>query len=361
MSGVRRHRSPFFDPHGTVLRMRVSVAVLVLLLMACRGEEGAVPRAEVLSGTTPTVLISTADGVLSAASDLIVGPDGAVYVVDGQASTVHVVDASGTVRDPIGAAGAGPGEFSRPHTLAFLGDTLAVVDYGNGRLQLLDSDLRAFVSRPLPPGQAPALTSSGSFIVPSWGISEDLATIYGPALERRVGIGRIVGEPTNMVRPAEMKEQIARREVPQIFLNTARALGDGAGGVYLIVPARGTVERFDPQGAPLWALQLDEPDADVEFERFVAETARRPVGSFTPLQYIIDAVAVDGDLWVLVPGPEHAAAIRVVHSDGSLGARLEFPGVEEASQVAVDRVRSRIYFVEQDRASLVVLSLPPAF
>lgn len=335
-------------------------AVAVASSPSCRGE------AETGSASTTgshdvTVLIDTSDDVLGIASDLIVGPDGTVYVVDIQASTVHVVDPSGDLLEPLGTEGGGPGEFSRPYTLAFLADTLAVVDHGNGRLQLFGNEGEVLSTRSLPPGQAPSLGSDGRFVVPSWGIDTALATIYDASLERRAGIGRIVGDPSNLVRPREMKEEIERGEVPRIFLNTARALVDADGATYLLVPARGTVERFDSTGAREWLLELDEAESARIFERFIAENALRPDRSFAPLSYIIDATLVDGALWLLIPGQGEEVAIRIVNRDGSLGARTEFRGVEGATQFAVDADRSRVYFVQHDRAALVWATIPTDF
>lgn len=65
---------------------------------------------------------------------------GAMYVLDQQALTVRVYDATGRhVRD-IGRSGSGPGELKQPHSLDFMPDgRLAVRDFGNARINFYDA------------------------------------------------------------------------------------------------------------------------------------------------------------------------------------------------------------------------------
>lgn len=68
---------------------------------------------------------------------LLADDDGRIYVADAQSNRIMVFDAAGRLVDSIGRPGRGPGEFRWLYSLAWLGDTLAVLDPGNARIGLL--------------------------------------------------------------------------------------------------------------------------------------------------------------------------------------------------------------------------------
>lgn len=335
------------------------VLLTILVTTACSGpsRSSGAPGEEVSGGVAAEVLISTADGIIGQIADLVVDRSGAVYAVDRQASEVHIVDTSGGIRS-IGRQGTGPGEFSRPQTLARRGDTLFVVDGGNGRLQGLSLSGTPLFTRPLPPGYPPSVGAEGRLVRPTLGMDTTLAVIHAPDLSVIAAVGRSEGAPIDHVSVAQMKQEIREGKVPQIFLNTAEAVIGTDSSTWLYVPARGSVQRFDAVGRELISVTLDEPEFDDMLDRFVSENAKKPPNSFAPLSYIADATVVGGDLWVLLgsslTGP---AAIRVVHRDGRIGRRMEFQSVTGASQVAIDDERGVAYFVEQDAAELVRVPL----
>lgn len=73
-------------------------------------------------------------------SSLALDEDGNLYVLDQGARNIRVFDSVGAPVRTIGREGAGPGEFATPYSLAWTGDTLAVLDPGNGRLELVTQD-----------------------------------------------------------------------------------------------------------------------------------------------------------------------------------------------------------------------------
>ena len=75
-------------------------------------------------------------------SSLALDDDGNVYVLDQGARNIRVFDPAGAPLRTIGREGAGPGEFATPYSLAWTGDTLAVLDPGNGRLELVTREGR---------------------------------------------------------------------------------------------------------------------------------------------------------------------------------------------------------------------------
>ena len=81
-----------------------------------------------------------------------------------------------------------------------------------------------------------------------------------------------------------------------------------------------------------------------------------------PLRYLLDARAVGTDLWVLLgPSLDGPVAIRVVRPDGTMGPRLEVPGVVGAERFAVDASRGRLYLAVPSSAELLRVDLGPAW
>jgi DNA-binding beta-propeller fold protein YncE len=77
-------------------------------------------------------------------SEAAVGPDGALYVLQGHGkgeSRIIKFDATGHFIKTWGHTGTGPGEFNVPHSIVFdAKGLLYVADRGNGRIQVFDPD-----------------------------------------------------------------------------------------------------------------------------------------------------------------------------------------------------------------------------
>ncbi len=63
--------------------------------------------------------------------------DGFVYVVDPSYRQISVFDSTGALSHRIGRRGKGPGEYTDPYSLAWLGDSLALLDPGIPRVMLV--------------------------------------------------------------------------------------------------------------------------------------------------------------------------------------------------------------------------------
>lgn len=93
----------------------------------------------------PEVTIGVLDGpeeqIFGNLRSMAVGPDGRIFVMDGQALAVRVFAPDGSYVRTLGRDGGGPGEFGQPDGgMAMLSDgRLAVRDPGNARLQLFDA------------------------------------------------------------------------------------------------------------------------------------------------------------------------------------------------------------------------------
>lgn len=73
-------------------------------------------------------------------SGVISDEEGRVYVADELSNQIHVFDRQGEEVGRIGRPGSGPGEFRRLISIGWLGDTIAALDPGNGRLGLVSPE-----------------------------------------------------------------------------------------------------------------------------------------------------------------------------------------------------------------------------
>jgi hypothetical protein len=75
-------------------------------------------------------------------SSAIMGPEERLYVADQLNQEIRVFDLEGDLVTRFGREGQGPGEFLSIYGIGWLGDTLLILDYGNGRIGMTDPDGR---------------------------------------------------------------------------------------------------------------------------------------------------------------------------------------------------------------------------
>ena len=87
----------------------------------------------------PIVTIGAAEGPASfgQVNAILADEDGLIYVADSKAAEIRVFDARGAHVRTMGRRGAGPSEFGSLYSMGWAGDTLAVLDPGNGRIGLM--------------------------------------------------------------------------------------------------------------------------------------------------------------------------------------------------------------------------------
>ncbi len=71
---------------------------------------------------------------------VVANEDGTIYVADGMAKEIRVFSETGVFLQRIGREGGGPGEFRSIQSLGMLGDTIVVLDPGNGRLGFISPE-----------------------------------------------------------------------------------------------------------------------------------------------------------------------------------------------------------------------------
>ncbi len=169
-------RCPSRTPSATRVLAAPATFLALVLTAGCGGDADAGSTLEVVRDTVadtlvvrtvagsewgagatlvPEVTIGVMEGdehyMFGTLRSMAVGPDGTIYVMDGQIPAVRVYDADGTYRTTLGRNGEGPGEFGQPDGgMAILSDgRLVVRDPGNARLQVFGPDGQAIDTWPV--------------------------------------------------------------------------------------------------------------------------------------------------------------------------------------------------------------------
>jgi hypothetical protein len=85
------------------------------------------------NATAPEYEFTTVRGIA-------IGPNGAIYVTQGQEQEIRVYDAQGKYVRTVGRKGGGPGEFTGLGSIGFVGDTLYTTDFQLRRITLFNAD-----------------------------------------------------------------------------------------------------------------------------------------------------------------------------------------------------------------------------
>lgn len=281
------------------------------------------------------------------AVSVALGPERGVWVADQIAQHVKVFAPDGRLIRTVGRAGEGPGEFGSPSSLAWMGDTLMVLDHGVGRVGLLSPEGEwlgqlSAVGRLTGPPSVLRLHQVGPRQV--WqrelesrdGRLESVWVLHGPGgvLTRRSEPDAESSETAFIL--CEGEGWISSFEVPFAARNRSVPAPDG---LMALVDARRYRIRFvDPEGdtvrivervrepVPLrdeeWEAGLEEyREAREERPGMECDPARppRPAHKSPVAGVFVDAT---GRTWVEVSDPE-GTHWEVFDEEGRLAGRLD--------------------------------------
>lgn len=308
------------------------MAVLLVLLVAaaCRPDRELSTKAPFVVDTFAT----TATVPFQRPVDGVVLPDGRLAVLDFEAGRVFLLGGDGSLEQTLGRPGAGPGELKSARGITLRGDTLAILNDGNGRLELFLPGQTFSASRPLPANVSvrnATLLAADSTLAATGGEDSALAVLQTAAGTPIVRFAKPI-VPNGPWDFTAMRQEILAGKVPAGFRNHVVQMVDPAGPVWLLLHTEGRVERYSRTGVRQLTVAIpDRLIAPVRAEFFAANAAEKRPGVLRSYALAYNGVAQDQGLWLLLAYPDSLAPV-LLHIDaaGVVAEEQELPGAEGA-------------------------------
>lgn len=346
--------------------------LLTLILGACSvggcdsaGESRPSDAPKEWTVTELDTVVSLASELLAVPGDLSVASDGDLYVADVRDSRILRIPQGQGAPVTIGSQGQGPVEFDTPVAIVGADDTLRVVEQGNGRVQVLDSEGNCRRSFPLPASPLGGfdILGDGCVAAATMGFrSEALVLLFDLEGQLVDSLAEPVVPPHSVWDVRAMQSQIAAGELPSSLRNWAQPVLNPDGGTWVVLVADGSIRRFDAAGNLLWSRPLEAPELPaIEEEFFESNAELKGQAAFVPLSYVADAEVVDKRLWILLNSPPDApSVVLILDGEGVVRGRVVLPAVQRARSIAVDGERRRLYLSLPSEATILVAALPAA-
>ena len=196
------------------------VAAALLVLPACGGSDPSVEAPFTASPWAvegPEVRIGSVDDpryAFTDVGDLAAGPDGRLYSLHPQETVVRRWTRDGEPDGTMGGEGEGPGEFTRPRSLGFFGDSLWVMDQGLYRVTYFDPDgeVLGSVSPSFQMGRPDSEEPWASPPRPSRPLRDGTFLAVSPAWSQGIALGELTSVPyVRMSADGEVLSTIWRR------------------------------------------------------------------------------------------------------------------------------------------------------
>lgn len=247
---------------------------------------------------------------------------GTLYVVDATNHRVVVLSLEGKFLRQIGGEGQGPDDLMHPTSVAVDdGETVAVLDSGNNRVQFFSPVGKGRGGFPLPVpkvrADSIALGAHGTILLnrPSSG---KLVSVYSREGKALKAFGDLL--PSSVVYPGKPSDQF-----PQRLLNIARLANDSDGSVWVVFHFMPIVQRYSSTGDLKWQIRLSGPAVEEGIKTFWGEPGARPFRTGLGIEGHMLASIVTG---------------ATVTSRGNLALTLALPHI-----LAVDRVGNQIRYL----------------
>ena len=249
-----------------------------------------------------------------------IGPDGNLYVLDGQLAEVKVYDANGQWLNSIGREGEGPGEFRRPNDMFFLPDgNLGIMQSVPGKIVKLttEGDPAGDVTLPQPEGGGFQLLRGGAVSGDNLVLIRQLQNFAEGKVDQTVFLdlvdteGKVIATYTTSTRHLELANLIIDEKTFFTFEQQGRWAVGGDGRVYVLENYLDyAVTVYNPDGSKDRVVRRDykrrkRTQGEIDrihgiWEAFLrqAPNAKAEIGEF---DYDIQAIYPrdDGSLWVL--------------------------------------------------------------
>ncbi|MEJ2237073.1 MAG: 6-bladed beta-propeller [Gemmatimonadales bacterium] len=303
-------------------------------------------------------LVTAESETLARPTEIATDDRGNVYVLDAGDASIYVLDPSGMKLRSIAREGAGPGELRWPRSLRIAGDTIRVLDVGNGRIQTFTTDGVPIGTITMPgdaSSGAVAFAADGSALVALNGSDSALAQRYAPSGTAGSRLGAPIAPPSAVWDFVAIKQEIREGAVPAAIRNIVHPVLADDGSGWLLLQAEGRVQRYSPSDSMLWDVGFDLPEFAAIRQQFVDRNlADDAPNRFTPLRYFVHGRVVGSDLWILLHQPEsEPSLILIIAEDGSLETRILFPTAQGVRGFALDAERGLVYLLVLQDATVL--------
>jgi len=334
--------------------------LLFLLVAACASRE---PLASTTAGLQVDTIATTLTVPFQALAGGTILPDGRVALADAAAGQVWLLAPDGGPPATLGQPGSGPGQLNLPRGVALYGDTIAVLNAGNRRIELFGLDGATLGSRDLAPDLLTSpveLLANGQMLSTTLGRDSSLARVVRAdgAILQRYGTA-LASSPDNL-NPATLLATIRAGEVPEVFRNVVLPVGAPSGDVWLVLHTEGLIRRFDPSGTMAAEAVLPEEEvAPLRAEFFRANADEANSGRL--VAYLIASAGVadaTGAWFLLAPGPASASVLLQIGNDGQMGERLVVKEGAGARLLLRDTASGTFYLINQEAGVVVRVRRP---
>jgi hypothetical protein len=264
------------------------------------------------------------DQALTSIGQVMVGPDGRVYVSQPQDAMVRVFDRTGAAAGVIGTRGQGPGEFRSMAAMGFLGDTLWVSDRGARRVSRFAAD--------------GTFLTSATWLTPSWQADGTMFMASPPQVI--LPDGSALAVPGRMVTVGSTSggmqavEPALVRSAPVVRMDTTGQITDTvlwqrrrAGSTIFTFQGQQLAFQLPLNDAPLVAVAPDGTGA-VEVERELPPDPDGPV--FTTRRITPDGDTAFARAYPYTPVPMRDEHVRRLAEDLSERYNRAGPGPSAA-------------------------------
>jgi hypothetical protein len=336
-------------------------ASLVLTLISC--SKPAEDRSGYSVLTQIDTIVTAASTSLSRPTEVTVGPDGLLVVVDYGADMIALLDSSGAIVRTIGRTGAGPGELRRPRGLRVLADTIQVLDSENGRIarfSVRGEFLGADVMPPRATGGEISFCPGGGAVLGLNGRHDALAQRLPKGASDGPHLGTLVAPAPAIWDFRALKQEIFDGRVPDAIRNAAVPYCSGDGMVWLLIQTEGRVEAYSARDSLLWQLTLTEPEFPaIKTDFFQKNRQDSSAFRLLGLNYFAQASEIGNRLWVLLRAASGVApTILVITKEGHVTKRLRVEGLQNIQGFAVDPAHHWLYLLDMDNLAVFRVALP---
>jgi hypothetical protein len=312
--------------------------------------------------TTIDTIVPPESLKLGRAAELALDEAGRLYITDLGVGAVVVMDTSGALIRRIGREGSGPGEFRNPRSLFVAGDSLRLVDAGNGRLAVFTTAGQFVRSQAAPDllGGAVSFALNGAALVALNGREGALARRLDPAGARGSKLGQPVLPVTEVWDFGAIKREIREGRIPAELRNLTQPLLGADASCWLLLHAEGVVQHYNPADSLLWRTTLHEPELRAIRDAFFATNRSDSAGNrLTQLSYFVVAQASADELWILIRQPSSSPTlVMVLGPDGRLRRRVRVPSARGVRGMAFDPRRRLLYLLAYDDAAILRARVP---